>query len=400
MLRNVRLLFGKELLGAVRDRRTLFLTVLFPLIFYPLVLSVMSRFGDAERTRIETLVPTVLVVDQADDDTFASELAQTDAFSFVAYGRFDDAFADLQDDFGQILMTVDKETGGEGLGLQVVLHYDQTDQFSAIAAGRVREFFEGYLKRVVNDKLVQLGQPSFDDLTPPLSVSVQDVATGESFGRLILSRLLPYFMVLAILTGAMGLGAEITAGEKERNTIATLLVSQLSRTEIVLGKFFAVLTVSLVSSLLSAGGLMIGIRLFGGGLVPTGAAGGAVFSLDLAAFGWMLVVLVPLAVILSALVVIVGSYARSQKEASTYLLPIYMVIVLVGMMSMTGSIGFQGLRFLIPVANALYALQAIIVGDVVVQDLLLTLGSNVACGGILIASAVRLFKREAVLFRS
>jgi len=400
MLRNVRLLFAKELLGAVRDRRTIFLTVLFPLIFYPLVLSVMSRFGEAERTRLETLVPTVLVVDRAADDTFARELGGTDAFYVVNYAGVDAALAGLEDDVGQIAMTVDKESGGEGLGLAVVLYYDQADQYSTLAAGRVRDFFEGYLKRVVDEKLVALGQPSFDELTPPLTIAVEDVATGESFGRLIMSRLLPYFMVLAILTGAMGLGAEITAGEKERSTIATLLVSQLSRTEIVLGKFMTVLTVSLVSSLLSAVGLLIGIRFFGGGLVPTGAGGGAIFALDLSAFGWMLVVLLPLAVILAALVVIVGSFARSQKEASTYLLPIYMVIVLVGMTSMTGSVTFEGARFLIPVANALYALQAIIVGDVVVRDLFYTLGANIVCGGLLIAADVRLFKREAVLFRS
>jgi len=400
MLRNVRLLFAKELLGAVRDRRTFFLTVLFPLIFYPLVLSVMSQFGEAERTRLETLVPTILVVDNALDETFSRELATTDAFYFRAYGSLDGALAGLEDDVGQIVMKIDKTSGGEGLGLQVVLYYDQADQYATIAAARVRDFFEGYLKRVVNAKLEALGQPSFDELTPPLTIAVEDVATGESFGRLIMSRLLPYFMVLAILTGAMGLGAEITAGEKERSTIATLLVSQLSRTEIVLGKFLTVLTVSLVSSLLSAVGLLIGIRFFGGGLVPTGAPGGAIFALDLTSFGWMLLVLLPLAVILAALVVIVGSFARSQKEASTYLLPIYMVIVLVGMTAMTGSVTFQGARFLIPVANALYALQGIIVGDVVVVDLFYTLGANVVCGALLIAAAVQLFKREAVLFRS
>jgi sodium transport system permease protein len=197
----------------------------------------------------------------------------------------------------------------------------------------------------------------------------------------------------------MGLGAEITAGEKERSTIATLLVSQLSRTEIVLGKFLTVLTASLVSSLLSAIGLLIGVRFFGGGLSPTGSAE-AVFSLDLPAFGWILVVLVPLAVILSALVIIVGSYARSQKEASTFLLPIYMVIVLVGMVSMTGSVTFEGIRYLIPVANALYALQAIILGDAALQNLFYTLAANVVSGALLIAAAVQLFKREAVLFRS
>lgn len=400
MLRNVRLLFGKEILGAVRDRRTLFLTVLFPLIFYPLVLSVMSQFGSAERTRIESLVPTVLVADQSDDAVFEQKLYETDAFFFRGYGSVDEALVALKDDSGQVVMAVKKESGGEGLGLDVVLYYDQTDQFSVIAAARVREFFESYLRTVVNEKLVALSGRTFDELSPPLTIAVEDVATSESFGRMILSRLLPYFMVLAILTGAMGLGAEITAGEKERNTIATLLVSQLSRTEIVLGKFMAVLTVSMMSSLLSAAGLMIGIRLFGGGLVPTGSGATPVFSLDLAAFGWMLAVLVPLAVILAALVIIVGSFARSQKEASTYLLPIYMGIVLVGMMSMTGSVTFQGLRYLIPVANALYALQGIIMGNVVTADILLTLGANIVCGVILIAAAVRLFKREAVLFRS
>jgi len=70
------------------------------------------------------------------------------------------------------------------------------------------------------------------------------------------------------------------------------------------------------------------------------------------------------------------------------------------MTSMTGSVSFEGARFLIPVANALYALQAIIVDDVVVRDLFYTLGANIVCGGLLIAAAVRLFKREAVLFRS
>ena len=395
MLRKVRLLFFKELLGAVRDRRTLILTVFFPLVFYPLVLSVMGHFGTAERVRLEDFVPTVLVVDRSGDDTFHRELAEADSFYRVSYPTIDSGLAALKDGIGQLLMNVEKSSGGEGLGLNVTLYYDRADQLAAIAAARVRSFFEGYLKRVVSSKLDELGI-DYADLSPPLTIKAEDVTSGESLGRMLLSRLLPYFMVLAILTGAMGLGAEITAGEKERSTIATLLVSRLTRTEIVLGKFLTVLTVSLVSSLLSAVGLLIGVHFFGGGLSPAGA----VFRLDLSAFGWMIAVLVPLAVILAALVIIVGTYARSQKEASMYLLPVYMVIVLVGMVSMTGGASFEGLRFLIPVANALYALQGIIVGDVAGRDLILTLVANIASGAMLIGLAVKLFKREAVLFRS
>jgi len=397
MWKNVRLLFGKEITGAVRDRRTLVLTVFFPLVFYPLILAVMGHFAATEQTRIEAITPTVIIVDQAHDETFRAHLQEITGF----YPFFDSdliqAKADLKDGLGQVLMMVDKESGGPGVGLEVTLYYDQTSQVAVMAAGRVRAFLEGYLKEVMRSKLDTLGL-DYDDLSPPLRVSIEDVASSDSVGRMILSRLLPYFMILAILTGAMGLGAEITAGEKERGTIATLLVSQLSRVEIVLGKFFTVLTVSLVSSLLSAVGLLIGVRFFGGGLTPAGSE--ATFSLSIPSFGWMLVVLVPLAVILSALVIIVGSFARSQKEASTYLMPIYMVIVLVGLVSMTGGVSFEGARFLIPIANALYALQEIIVGDLRFMHLIYTLVANVLCGGLLIAASIQVFKREAVLFRS
>ena len=399
MWKNVRLLFSKELTGAIRDRRTLLLTVFFPLVFYPLVLSVIGQFNEAERVRYESLIPTILVIDRSEDETFGAELAQDATLHWWPAATLESGLAGLKSDEGHVLMVVEKEAGGEGVGLEVTLYYDQADPFAPIAAAQVRGFLEAYLQRVVGEKLDALGY-DIEELTPPLTVEARDVATGESLGRMILSRLLPYFMVLAILTGAMGLGAEITAGEKERSTIATLLVSQLSRTEIVLGKFLTVLTVSLVSSLLSAVGLLIGVRFFGGGLAPANVSGAAVFRLDLPALGWMLVVLVPLAVILAALVIIVGTYARSQKEASTYLLPIYMVIVLVGMMSMTGGITFEGTRYLIPVANALYALQGIIAGDLVTSNIVYTLVANVVCGAILIAAAVRLFKREAVLFRS
>jgi sodium transport system permease protein len=397
MWKNVRLLFLKEITGAVRDRRTLILTIFFPLIFYPLILAVMGHFTQAEERRIEAITPTVIIVDRARDETFREHLRATTGF--YPFFDFDEeqGLADLKDGLGQVMMTVDKGSGGPGIGLEVTLSYDQTDQVAVMAAGRVRDFLQGYLQEVLRDKLDTLGL-NYDELSPPLKVNVEDVASSESVGRLILSRLLPYFMILAILTGAMGLGAEITAGEKERGTIATLLVSQLSRTEIVLGKFFTILTVSLVSSILSAVGLLIGVRFFGGGLAPAGSE--ATFSLSLSSFGWMLVVLVPLAVILAALVMIVGTFARSQKEASTYLMPIYMVIVLVGLVSMTGGVSFEGARFLIPIANALYALQEIILGDLHFAHLIYTLVANVLCGGLLIAASIRLFKREAVLFRS
>ncbi len=397
MWKNVRLLFTKEIIGAVRDRRTLILTVFFPLIFYPLIVGVMGHLTAAEQRKITETTPTVIVIDRAGDPTFTAHLRRETSFVPITRKDLRQALADLRANLATLVMLVEKTSGGPGLGLDVTLYYDQSDQAATFAASRVREFLANYLKDVLKSKLDALGL-DYDKLSPPLTVKVKDIGTSESVGRMILSRLLPYFMVLAILTGAMGLGAEITAGEKERGTIATLLVSQLSRTEIVLGKFFAVLTVSLISSILSAVGLLLGVRFFGSGLAPLGAH--ATFSLGMGDFAWMLGVLLPLAVILAALVIIVGSFARNQKEASAYLMPIYMVIVLVGIVSMTGGASFAGTKFLIPVANALYALQEIIMNEPQLQHLIYTLAANIACGAILIAASIKLFKREAILFRS
>jgi len=98
MWKNVRLLFSKELTGAIRDRRTLFLTVFFPLIFYPLVLSVIGQFNEAERVRYETLIPTILVVDRSEDDTFGAELAQDVTVHWRDVGSIEDGLAGLKAD--------------------------------------------------------------------------------------------------------------------------------------------------------------------------------------------------------------------------------------------------------------------------------------------------------------
>jgi len=398
---KIRLLFAKEITGAFRDRRTMFLTVLFPLIFYPMVFAVMGRFSASEQISYEDFTPAVYVVDRADEPRLTSHLAAEPAVRWLFARGVDEAVAQMEEGEGQAVLLVERSPsgGGPGLGLVATLYFDHSDQIASLAAGKVRETLGGYLEGVVRENLEVLGM-DYDELTAPMTLQTEDIAGENWIGQMLLSRLLPYFMVLAILTGSMGLGGEITAGEKERGTIATLLVSQLSRTDIVLGKFFAVMTVSLISALLSAVGLLIGLRFFGGDLISITGGGDAAFLIGWSTLGWMLAVLIPLAIILAALVIIIGSFARSQKEASTYLMPIYMVIVLIGLVTITGTDGFSEGRFFVPIANALYALQEILSGTMVAQHALVTLAANSVVGGILIALGVRMFKRESVLFRS
>jgi sodium transport system permease protein len=399
MARNVRLLFTKELLGAVRDRRTLVLVVLFPLVFYPMVLAVIGRLAPGEPTRLGSLPATVLVIDRLEDPLLERTLESYPGLRVLRMSSVAAARDALTANGGHAAVLIEPATS-EAV-YEATIYFDHAEPLATIAAERVHAALSAYSAAAMRAERSSDGAAEAGIHTVAPSVMTVDVTTSEPIARMVLSRLLPYFLVLAILTGAMSFGAEITAGEKERGTIATLLVSQLSRTQIVLGKFLAVLTVSLVSSLLSAVGLLIGLQAFGSGLLGSASATqGNGTMLGVLQLGGVLTVLIPLAVVIAAVVIIVGSFARSQKEASTYLVPVYMVIVLVGLASMTGGVSLSGIRFLIPVANALFALQEVILGELRAVHLLYTLAANAALGAALVAASVHLFRREAVLFRS
>lgn len=389
-MREALLLYRKELLQAVRDRRTVFMTLVFPLAFYPLLFWVMGDLLAGQQARLAELVPQVLVAVEGEAPRLLGELESARELAAYVYPGIEAALDDLAAGRGQVALLVRRVPERGELGYDLTLYYDAASPEAQAALAKVREFLQSFLQGLTLEKLAQLGIDP-QEVQPPFSVSVVDTGGEGGLGKAILAQILPYFLVLSILLGALGFGAEITAGEKERGTIATLLSSRLSREAIVGGKFLAVLTVSLLSTLLSALGLLIGIQLFGASLAGSG--------LSLAAAGWILAVLVPLAVVLSAAVLIVGSFARTQKEASVYLLPLYMLIILLGVAVMLGDEAPHGPGLAVPVAGAMAAIRGAISGGFTWTQLGWTLLSSLPLGGVLLWLSVRIYRSEKVLFR-
>jgi len=383
------LLYRKELLQAVRDRRTVFMTLVFPVVFYPLLFGLMGDLIGRQEARLAELVPRVLVVIEGESPELVRALRQQTGLAPSFYGDLQAALAELRQGGGELVLRVVRLPERGELGYELTLYYDAASQEGQAAVAKARAFLEGFFRELTLARLAGMGiEP--EEIEPPFSVQVVDVGGDGVMGRLLLAQLLPYFLVLSILSGALGFGAEITAGEKERGTIATLLSSRLSREEIVAGKFLAILTVALVSTLVSGVGLLLGIRLFGASLAG---------SLSLAVAGWILAVLVPLAVVLSAAVLIVGSFARTQKEASVYLLPLYMLIILLGVSIMLGTGRPEGAALAVPVAGAMAAIRAALSGTLTPGELGWTFLSSVPLGAFLLWLSVHIYRSERVLFR-
>ncbi|MBS3788510.1 ABC transporter permease [Candidatus Bipolaricaulota bacterium] len=387
-MRNIWLLFKKEILAALRDRRTAILVLVFPLIFYPAMLGLIFHFTSQNVSEGRSTVSRVIYQNREDSGVLAKFFERDDDIVTSFYETEAEATQAFEDGGGDVLLLVEEK---EPSGVSVNISYRKFDQDSEIALSRTKSVLETYLQKTLEQKLGSMGI-SYDEMTPPMEVEVSEVGSAATaIGEQVLKMMLPYFVILSIITAAMGLGAEITAGEKEKKTISTLLVSRLSREEIVLGKFMTVFLVAGIAAVFSVVGLIYGLGLFGIALPLS--------NLTPAVFGYILLTMVPLVAILSALVISIGSFARTQKEANVYQTPVLMLVVLTGILSMTGGIELGNMAFFIPLLNSLETFKELIVGTTNLFHIGATFLTTFPLAGLLVYLAIGLFKREDILFR-
>lgn len=387
-MRNVWLVFKKEILSGLRDRRTAILVLVFPLIFYPTMLGLIFHFSSQNVPDEEGTIPRVAYQNREASPVLAKFFAGEENLATTFYREEGAARQDFESGKSDLLLEVEKK---EPSGISVEVSYRRLDQNSEIALSRAKGVFESYLEESMKQKLGSMGI-SYEEISPPMEISVNEIGDAESaIGREMLEMMLPYFVILSIITAAMGLGAEITAGEKEKKTISTLLVSRLSREEIVLGKFLTVFTVAAIAAVFSVVGLVYGLGLFGVSL--------PLENLTPSVFGWILVTVLPLVAVLSSLVIGIGSFARTQKEANVYQTPVLMLVVLTGILSMTGGMSLGQFTFFIPILNSLETFKELIAGTVNLFHVGATFVTTVPLAFLLVYFAIWLFKREDILFR-
>ncbi len=387
-MRNIWLLFKKEILSGLRDRRTALLVLVFPLIFYPGMLGLIFHFTSQNVEPGTSTTPRVAYYNREVSSVLADFFAREEQLATVFYRNGEEATEAFEGGRVDLLVRVEnKETSG----VDVNISYRKFEQASEIALSRTRGVLENYLQKTMKQKLEGMGI-SYQEISPPMEIEVNQVGDAQTaIGREMLQMMLPYFVILSIITAAMGLGAEITAGEKEKKTISTLLVSRLSREEIVLGKFLTVFCVATVAAVFSVVGLIYGLTLFGIELPLENLTPGI--------FGFILLTVLPLVAILSGLVISIGSFARTQKEANVYQTPVLMLVVLTGILSMTGGMDLGKMAFFIPLLNSLETFKELILGTVNLFHIGATFLTTVPLALLLVYLAIGLFKREDILFR-
>jgi len=402
-LRNVGLVYHKELLESLRDRRTLMSTILIPLLLFP-ALAVGIGYLGAELIGEASREPsTIMVLGGADSPEVIQDLGKVKNLHIIpAVPDYVDLISNKK-----LRAVVDIPPGfqsaiARGKRATVKIYIFSGDLKSSFGAARIEKFLTEYRDTTVRHTLAAEKLP--ESLMKPFEIKQENVVSDEKVAAETFGGIIPYLVILMCMTGAMYPAMDLTAGEKERGTMETILSSPISRTHLVLGKFLLVLTASLATAALSV--FSMGVSFWG---IQHGPALEAVKSGDssfiqlhigLGAILAVFAMALPVAVLFSAVLITISLFAKTYKEAQSYLTPMTFVVIIPAVAAMLPGIELTPKLAFIPILNVSLLCKELVAGVYHWGFIVLIFLSTCVYAAAALFVAVKMFQRESVLFRS
>lgn len=390
--------YKKEIREFARDKRVFYSAILGPLLVEVLVIGILGFVMNSVKSEQRFVV---FVNDRAAAAPFLKPLEAGGRFTIgdVAHdANVDDLLkkqvADVVLEFPEDF--IERSRAGEQPTVTIVS--DPNEQTSQIAAGVVADAMEKYRQRERDRRLraSNLNPSSFEAFV----VDRRRAETGQAFGGSILVGFLPYLIILWAFYGGFSIVSDLVAGEKEKGTLETLLVSPIAREGIAVGKFLALATVSLAATTSALLGVVVmGLlnlkitrSMFEGSLILSPVS---VFAIILS--------LLPLIVFFAAGLLSLSTLARNQREVQTYLSLGSFLVLVPAMMSQfigyTDAATSNWIAF-VPILNTATVLRQALLEKVDMTTLGITVGLSVSLAMLALWLVVALFRRESVLFRT
>lgn len=397
---------GKEVLSTVRDRRAMASNLLIPLLLLPgimlgLPLVLGGLFEREQSTETELAVENL---GEAPADLVsalkAANLVPVDSDDAKAAVRSGEAV------LGLLVPPTPLEFSNASGTIELVSYSKQGNLRAEVAAAKLSSAIENYRKVLVANRLGDAGlDPA---LLEPVTIRAVDASSPSELGGGQLSWIIPFFIALYTLTGGQMAAIDATAGEKERGTLEALLVTPVRRADVVMGKWLATLLFGLSAAAMAIAGYIAGTgmlkRILTSSSNPAGEDVTALvgtLQVTPSAVVTLLVSALLLAGMLAALLLGVAMFARSFKEAQTYVAPLgFLLILPVAALQFKDLLDIGTALYLLPIVNALVLMDDVVSGTAEQAAILVTWSSLAILTALLLAFATRNFKDESVLFRT
>lgn len=399
-LRNISVIYRKELTDALRDRRTVISMIVVPIFLMPVLTIFVGVLSAHLIGRALLQVPAVMIIGGENSPQITTALSElkdvhvVPAASDYAQQIVDKkirAAIELPSDFDALI--------ARGDTAKVRIDVYQGEINSGFSADKLQKFFQDFRERTIRERLDARHLPA--NLAEPIVMEEANVAPPEKVGGVVLGGLVPYFVIILSLTGTMYPAMDLTVGEKERGTIETILCSPISRISLVLGKFLMVFTASLSTAALAIASMGLTLaaanKMVGGGSQLKTM--GFQFHITPASVIWVFVMIAPLAVLFSAALLAISLFAKNFKEAQSYLSPLTIVVFAPAIVSILPGVELNAGLSLVPILNTSLVCKEIVSGTYHWGYVALIFASSCVYAAGALWVAIRLFQREDVLFR-
>ena len=420
---NIRLIASREIRDQLRDRRTIFVIAILPLLLYPLLgmsFLQVAQFMRQHPTKVwligaENLPPEPALLDE---DGFRDDLlpgpsdgrlfdlstepvsenadVATIANSAISSGRCD-AVVYFSDEFIEQLKTSEGKNSTSDSGPEVFCNIAKDK--SRVAHDRITAVLSRWRSEMIAQTLSEKSLPP--QAARPFTLVQHDLSVESGRNAAIWSKILPFVIIIWAMTGAFYPAIDLCAGEKERGTLETLLSCPASRHEIVFGKLLTVMVFSMATSLLNLSSMGLTGRFVMSQLQTfDGLAGLQLGPPPIETMCWLVAALIPIAALFSALSLALAAIARSSKEGQYYLMPLMLGTMPLMMLPMLPGVELDLGNSLIPVSGVILLLRSLIEGQYVeaLKYALPVAAITLFCCWLAALWAIHQFQDENVLF--
>lgn len=306
-------------------------------------------------------------------------------------GKIREGEVDLYVSFPKDFMT-QIENGGTP---DVATYYNPSENYSS----KAREDFTAIMENSVYNKLLseRLGGDLsvLDVFTIDAANSGSEIVDEQKASGQMLGMLLPYIIVILLFSSVMSLGVDTIAGEKERGTMASLLLTPVSRMAIVMGKFLALTTLSMISACIYIIALVIAMPVAMGSMM-----GGSQIAMTPLQVIMIAVIMLVMATFFVAIISLLAVFAKNVKEASSYISPVYILVIVSGLLTMFSTGDHKLIEYVIPVYGGALAIGQIFTNELTVLNFVANVAGTVILTLIVARIVVIAFNNEKVMFNA
>ena len=392
MTNNTITVMKKELARFFGDRRLVITTLLLPGL---MIYVVYSFLGGAMMKTIlpeETYVAKAYVVDMPDSlreelrglrvDWQQADREQLTEIKQEIRDKQSDGLVVFPGDFDEAVESYQVTSGEPAPNVEI--YYNSTETESNHFYNEVSEILEEYETSIANKLDINAGDSVYYDC------ATSKDATGQIF-----SMMMPMLLMMFLYSGCMSVAPESIAGEKERGTIATLLVTPMKRSSLALGKVFSLSIIALLAGCSSFLGTFAALpKMMGGEL--TGVDSSVYVPMD---YVMLLLIILSTVMVLVSVIALISAFAKSVKEAATTVSPLMIVVTFISLSPMLNKgEGVPLYRYLIPVYNSVQCMNGIFSFTYQPVEILVTVIVNLCMAGVLVFGLTRAFQSEKVMF--